>query len=166
METWTWKQPPPFRPKDSKARRRSRTVTRPLGPGRIGRPSRISSSRPSTVPASAPNDASGVFGHELAKPASNHVRILFVNIGGLTAIPGCQGSRWCGSCKDCLVRSVCNLNRVDVLGLLEVNINWRQVGTHNLLESRTRGWFNSIALVKVNDTASTNSVYTLWALDV
>ena len=80
-------------------------------------------------------------------PTQDHVRLLFVNIGGLQAAAQCPRVRPCGTCKDCLVRSTVNNLRVDILGMSEINVNWHKVSIHQRLEQRTKGWFEASRVV-------------------
>jgi hypothetical protein len=92
------------------------------------------------------NQDKGFHGQSLDAPESDHVRLLFVNIGGLTAKPGCSSRRSCGTCQDCFVRNIVNSTRIDVIGLSEVNVNWKQVPIHHRLRERTNGWFEAIRM--------------------
>ena len=73
------------------------------------------------------------WGHKLGKKHKHTTRVCFVNINGL-------GKKQ-KSPKSEEIRTFMTQNKIDVMGMAEININWARVANKDTLWERTRHWF-------------------------
>ena len=71
--------------------------------------------------------------HKLGKKKKHTTRVCFVNINGL-------GKKQKGP-KSEEIRTFMTKNKIDVMGMVEININWARVANKDTLRERTRHWF-------------------------
>jgi len=96
------------------------------------------------------NRLEGIYGDHIKQKRKGMIRLLFQNpqgLGPISNLRACQSSKL-NTLKDTLIK-----HNIDVLGLAEVNKDWRLVPHQETLWSATEGWFEYRRLAKSNNTA-------------
>ena len=75
------------------------------------------------------------FGHSFGPKPDGYVRLSYVNIGGI------KGHL---SSKDSLLYKFLSDNQVDIVGMSELNVNWRLLSSSDQLREQMRGWWNRL----------------------
>ncbi len=91
-------------------------------------------------------DNNDYWGDDIAKKPAHILRLGFQNIGGFSFSSG--------SNKDDKIRHGINLWEFDIVGLAELNIDWRLIPEQDRLYFRTKPWWKTVHISSTHNTTS------------